>query len=69
MNVNIENNDVARLSLTTDESYTLKVNSSSDGRIHSYVTAPTFFGLRNGLQTLSQLIFFDDLRDELQMPT
>lgn len=68
INVDIQNNEVARLSLTTDESYELKANLSSDGRIQAYITAHTFFGFRHGLQTLNQLIIFDDLRGELQVP-
>lgn len=31
------------------------------------ITATTYFGARNGLETLSQLIVFDDLRDKLQI--
>lgn len=68
INVNIQNTDVTRLDLLTDESYSLRVNHSSDGRIQAYVSAATFFGFRHGLQTLNQLIIFDDLREELQIP-
>lgn len=68
INVDIQNNDIARLSLTTDESYTLKVNYSSDGRVQAYISAQNFFGFRHGLETLGQLIVFDDLREELVIP-
>lgn len=57
-----------RLTLETDESYTLKVEETLDGRLNATITAQTFFGGRHGLETLSQLIIHDDIRDQLQMP-
>lgn len=68
VNVDITNNDISRLTLETNESYTLKVNQSPDDRIHAFISAPTFFGFRHGLETLNQLIIYDDLRGILQMP-
>lgn len=54
-NFNIEDND--------DESYKLRVpiqnlNSKTDVMVH--LTAHSYFGLRHGLQTLNQLIVFDE---------
>ncbi|KAJ8925415.1 hypothetical protein NQ315_009247, partial [Exocentrus adspersus] len=68
VNVDIKNPEVNKITLSVDESYTLKISESSDGRLIALITAPTFFGARHGLETLNQLIIFDDLRDELQVP-
>ncbi|CAH1116327.1 unnamed protein product [Phaedon cochleariae] len=68
INVDIKNGNVSRLTLDTDESYILGISETSDGRISVLITASNFFGARHGLQTLSQLIIFDDLRSELQIP-
>nr|XP_023027673.1 chitooligosaccharidolytic beta-N-acetylglucosaminidase [Leptinotarsa decemlineata] len=68
VNVDIKKPSVSRLTLDTDESYTLNISELSDGRIQVLITATTFFGARHGLQTLTQLIIYDDLRDELQIP-
>lgn len=47
--------------LTTDDSYTIRLNSSNAGRTYSlYVAAPTVFGLVRALETLTQLTSFDD---------
>nr|CAI5818311.1 unnamed protein product [Callosobruchus analis] len=69
VNVDVKDPAVNRLTLETDESYTLKVSLTSDGRISALVSAPTFFGARHGLQTLNQLIVFDDLKEELLIPS
>ncbi|KAG5874272.1 hypothetical protein JTB14_028872 [Gonioctena quinquepunctata] len=68
INIDIKDSSISRLNLDTDESYTLKISELVDGRIQVLIVAPTFFGARHGLQTLTQLIIFDDLRDELQVP-
>jgi len=48
----------------TDESY--RLNISTVGTITTcYIVAPTFFGARHALETLSQLIAWDDLLDSL----
>ncbi|MCL4133757.1 UNVERIFIED_CONTAM: hypothetical protein GTU68_037765 [Idotea baltica] len=54
------------LSLDTDESYTLNIEtkgSETDVRIE----ANTFFGARHALETLSQLINYDDINNTLQI--
>nr|CAH7737714.1 unnamed protein product [Callosobruchus chinensis] len=69
VDVDVKDPSVNRLTLETDESYTLKVSLTSDGRISALISAPTFFGARHGLQTLNQLIVFDDLNGELLIPS
>ncbi|CAL4115874.1 unnamed protein product [Meganyctiphanes norvegica] len=54
------------LDYNTDESYDLNV--VHDGSITSAtITAPTFFGARHGLESLSQLIDYDEEKDSLQV--
>ncbi|KAJ8975881.1 hypothetical protein NQ317_015214 [Molorchus minor] len=67
INLDVKNPNISKISLDVDESYTLKVSETSDGRIQALVTAPTFFGARHALVTLGQLVIFDDLRDQLQI--
>ncbi|KAJ8929408.1 hypothetical protein NQ314_017902 [Rhamnusium bicolor] len=68
INLDIRHTNISKITLSVDESYILKVSESSDGRLKVLITAPTFFGARHGLQTLSQLVIYDDLRDELRTP-
>ncbi|XP_060536294.1 chitooligosaccharidolytic beta-N-acetylglucosaminidase [Cylas formicarius] len=63
----IDDHSIDGLTLDTDESYTLKISRTGDGRIESIVTATNFFGARHGLETLNQLIIYDNLRNELQI--
>lgn len=65
--LDIKDYAVDGLLLGLDESYILKISESSDGRVQALITAPNFFGARHGLETLNQLIIFDDLRNELQI--
>ena len=51
--------DDVQLNLSTDESYTLTVETKSMTTT-AYIFASTFFGARHGLETLSQLILWDD---------
>ncbi|XP_012277932.1 chitooligosaccharidolytic beta-N-acetylglucosaminidase [Orussus abietinus] len=59
-------NDV-KLTLNTTENYTLSINQLEDGKINASITTKTYFGARHALETLSQLIVFDDLRGEIQI--
>lgn len=68
VNLDIQNPSINKITLDLDESYSLQISESSDGRLKASIAAPTFFGARHGLVTLSQLIIYDDLRDELQVP-
>lgn len=54
-----------------DESYRIAATKVSDegGAIQVVINATTIFGARHGLETLSQLVVFDDIRRQLLMPT
>ncbi|KAJ0175402.1 hypothetical protein K1T71_008561 [Dendrolimus kikuchii] len=60
-----DNPDVREFSLYFDESYDLKISPSSTDRINATVSANNFFGVRHGLETLSQLVVYDDIRNHL----
>jgi len=69
MTVHLEIRDkrTAYLSLNTSvEEYTLNLRLDSNG-ISVVISGETFFGIRNGLETLSQLIDYDEERDSLQV--
>jgi len=54
----------------TDESYKLEISKSAKNpgdHIDVRVTAKTYFGARHGLETLSQMIAYDDLTDTLMI--
>ncbi|KAK3884866.1 hypothetical protein Pcinc_010885 [Petrolisthes cinctipes] len=56
------------LTLLTDESYQLVVETSA--RVTTVtIIAPTFFGARHALETLSQLIAYHETRDNLMIVT
>ncbi|KAG6455517.1 hypothetical protein O3G_MSEX009246 [Manduca sexta] len=52
-------------SLEMDESYALRVSPASNERVNATIRANSFFGIRHGLETLSQLIVYDDIRNHL----
>ncbi|KAI5632375.1 glycosyl hydrolase family 20, catalytic domain-containing protein [Phthorimaea operculella] len=56
-------------SLDMDESYELKVQPVSNDKLNATITANTFFGVRHGLETLSQVIFYDEISEQLLMIT
>ncbi|XP_053973490.1 chitooligosaccharidolytic beta-N-acetylglucosaminidase isoform X1 [Hylaeus volcanicus] len=58
-----------KLTLNTDESYTLTITEVEKTMLNATITAKSYFGARHGLETLSQLIVFDDLRDQIQIPS
>ncbi|XP_017890303.1 chitooligosaccharidolytic beta-N-acetylglucosaminidase [Ceratina calcarata] len=58
-----------RLTLNTDESYTLTVTKLDETHLEATITANSYFGARHALETLSQMIVFDDLRNEIQIPS
>lgn len=62
-----ENDEVPKLTLDTDESYQLDLSTTSDHEILANIKAKTYFGARHGLETLNQLIVYDDIRRELQI--
>ncbi|CAB4069998.1 HEXA_B [Lepeophtheirus salmonis] len=53
------------ITLKTDESYSLNVTSTKDREYIAYINAETYFGARHGLETLSQLFGYDEMRDSL----
>lgn len=65
--VDIKTPEITDLTLETDESYILKVSETSDGRVNATITADNYFGARHGLETLGQLIIYDDIRKEMQI--
>ncbi|PZC85065.1 hypothetical protein B5X24_HaOG202829 [Helicoverpa armigera] len=60
-----ENPDVREFSLDMDESYFIRVQAASSDRINATIKGGSFFGLRHGLETLSQLIVYDDIRNHM----
>ncbi|XP_065169045.1 chitooligosaccharidolytic beta-N-acetylglucosaminidase-like [Atheta coriaria] len=64
----IEDSSSVKFLYNQDESYSLNVTQTSDGRINAQIKSRNLFGGRHAMETLNQLIFYDDLRDELQMP-
>lgn len=56
-----------KLTLQTDEGYNLLIDQD-DSRIHVTITSANFFGSRHALETLGQLIAYDDLRNQLKIP-
>jgi len=58
--------DTTRLGFDTDESYSLSVKTL-EGKTTAVVAAASFFGARHGLETLSQLVEYDELRNSLQI--
>lgn len=58
---------VPKLTLDTDESYTLQISSSNNSAAVATISASNYFGARHGLETLSQLLIYDDIRREVQI--
>ncbi|XP_037773612.1 chitooligosaccharidolytic beta-N-acetylglucosaminidase-like [Penaeus monodon] len=55
-----------RLGLSTDETYTLRV-STSGSTSTATIIAPSYFGARHALETLSQLTEYEENRDTLML--
>ena len=53
-----------QIAMTTDESYSLNV-ATVDSVTTAYIVAPTFFGARHALETLTQLMAWDEAVDSL----
>uniref|UniRef100_A0A1A9VDI0 Beta-hexosaminidase n=1 Tax=Glossina austeni TaxID=7395 RepID=A0A1A9VDI0_GLOAU len=67
--IDIDDNEVKeipKLTLNSNESYNLNV-TKGDNSIMADIRAENFFGIRHGLETLSQLIVYDDIKHELQI--
>lgn len=63
--LNIQSDNVA-LNHNTDERYHMEAYENT-GVIIVKIRADTIFGARHGLETLAQLIVYDDIRHELQV--
>ncbi|KAF9801356.1 hypothetical protein SFRURICE_002996, partial [Spodoptera frugiperda] len=59
-----ENPNIKEFSLDMDESYSLRIEVTSD-TINATIKGGTFFGVRHGLETLSQLVVYDDIRNQM----
>lgn len=55
--------------MTTEESYLLVMKLTSEQIIEVTVTASTYFGARHALETLAQLIIYDELEGKLKIPS
>lgn len=53
--------------MDNEESYALEIKETGDGRINATINADNYFGARHGLETLGQLIIYDDIREEIQV--
>lgn len=60
--------EATHLELDTDESYELTVTTAGDVTTAA-ITAPTYFGARHGLETLSQLVDYHETADSLMVVT
>lgn len=67
VDIKIQNSTITQINLDTNESYSLHINTSSAGVVQAFIESPTFFGARHGLQTITQFIIFDDLRDQVKI--
>ena len=47
----------------------MTINSKGSGQdtVHVSIAAPTYFGARHGMETLGQMISYDDMSDTLQI--
>ncbi|CAD7003068.1 chitooligosaccharidolytic beta-N-acetylglucosaminidase [Ceratitis capitata] len=64
-----EIDELPRLVLDTDESYKLSVTTTPENGTVAKISGKSYFGARHGLETLSQLIVYDDIRREYQLLT
>ncbi|XP_045460912.1 chitooligosaccharidolytic beta-N-acetylglucosaminidase [Harmonia axyridis] len=69
INIFLTEPDTDKLTLETDESYNLILAPDDKGKVQVNITAPNFYGSRHGLETLGQLIIYDDLRNKLMVPS
>ncbi|KOC64317.1 Chitooligosaccharidolytic beta-N-acetylglucosaminidase, partial [Habropoda laboriosa] len=60
--------DNIKLTLDTDESYILTVTQVETSLLDVAITAKSYFGARHALETMSQMIIFDDTLEKIQIP-
>jgi len=58
--------EVTKLTLDTDESYSLEIFENTEG-INVYIQATTFFGARHAMETVSQLTAYSEVQNSLQI--
>lgn len=63
----IDVNETSKLGLSTNEHYQIHGHKEQNAMIVVNITAETIFGARHALETISQLIVFDNIRRELQI--
>ena len=66
--ITVESSETS-LTLETDEFYKLNITHTDADQLEANIEAKTFFGARHGLETLSQLVAYDDANDALQTVT
>lgn len=59
--------DFEHLTLNTDESYSITLTPPSNTIQRIYIEATTYFGLRHGLETLSQMITWNSQQQAYQI--
>ena len=64
--IEIESANTKKLTLNTDESYSLLIKTTSSA-VHIQIKAKTFFGARHGLETVSQLTAYQESHNSLQI--
>ncbi|XP_031786714.1 chitooligosaccharidolytic beta-N-acetylglucosaminidase isoform X2 [Nasonia vitripennis] len=57
----------AKLTLGTSEAYTIAIHQQEDGELIADVSGKNYFGVRHALETLSQLIVYDDLYGDVKI--
>lgn len=68
IDITVENSNASKLDMNTDETYKLAIGLDRDSRrfeIVAKINAETIFGARHALETLVQLIFYDDISSKL----
>lgn len=63
IDVTSETDDMT-FTLDTFEGYSFKITEDGNG-VHVAISAKNFFGIRHALETLSQLIVYDNIRNEM----
>ena len=66
ISIDLESSNTESLTLNTDESYSLVIKSNMSD-INVKITAPTYFGARHGLETVSQLTAYQESHSTLQI--
>ncbi|CAG9806447.1 unnamed protein product [Chironomus riparius] len=68
ISIHVTESDATLLSMNTDECYNLSI-AYTEKSINVKITAKSFFGARHGLETLQQLIWYDDYSESLKILT